>query len=57
MFKILIIDDDPVMQLILRKTLQDQGYEVSTASSGEAGVEQAKQWHPALVICDWLMPE
>jgi sigma-B regulation protein RsbU (phosphoserine phosphatase) len=54
--KILVIDDDPVIQLILRKTLQDQGYEVATASSGEAGIEQAKQWHPALVICDWLMP-
>lgn len=56
MFKILIVDDDPVIQLVLRKTLQGQGYEVVTASSGEQGIEQAQQGRPALVICDWLMP-
>lgn len=56
MFKILIIDDDPIIQWVLRKTLQEQGYEVISAASGEAGVEQARQQKPALVICDWLMP-
>jgi len=56
MFKILVVDDDPVIQLVLRKTLQGQGYEVITANSGEQGIEQAYQDRPALVICDWLMP-
>jgi phosphoserine phosphatase RsbU/P len=56
MFKILIIDDDPIIQLILRKTLEDQGYEVILSNSGEAGLDQVKQHQPALVICDWLMP-
>ena len=56
MFKILVVDDDPVIQLVLRKTLQGQGYEVITASSGEQGIEQAEQGSPALMICDWLMP-
>jgi phosphoserine phosphatase RsbU/P len=56
MFKILIIDDDPIIQLVLCKTLREQGYEVISAASGEAGVEQAQQQRPALVICDWLMP-
>jgi len=56
MFKILIVDDDPVIQLVLRKTLQGQGYDVITANDGEQGIEQAYQNKPALVICDWLMP-
>ena len=56
MFKILIVDDDPVIQLVLRKTLQRQGYDVITANNGEQGIEQAYQNKPALVICDWLMP-
>lgn len=56
MFKILIIDDDPVIQRILQKTLQDQGYAVFTANSGETGIEVANQIQPALIICDWLMP-
>ena len=55
MVKILIIDDDPTLQLILKKNLQNQGYEVILASNGEAGIAQAKQHHPALIICDWMM--
>jgi phosphoserine phosphatase RsbU/P len=56
MFKILVVDDDPVIQLVLRKTLQGQGYEVITVNNGEQGIEQAQQGSPALIICDWLMP-
>ena len=57
MVKILIIDDDPTLQLILRKNLQKQGYEVMLASNGEDGIAMAKQHHPALIICDWMMEE
>lgn len=56
MFKILVIDDDPVIRLILQNTLQSQNYQVQVAANGEDGVQIAKQWQPALVICDWLMP-
>lgn len=56
MVKILIIDDDPVIQLILQKTLQGQGYTVFTANSGETGLDLVAQVQPALIICDWLMP-
>jgi len=55
MLQILIIDDDPLIQMVLRKTLQEQGYEVIGARSGEEGVKQAEQICPALIICDWQM--
>jgi sigma-B regulation protein RsbU (phosphoserine phosphatase) len=55
MLPILIIDDDPVIQLVLKKTLQEQGYEVMVARSGEEGIVQAQRFRPALIICDWLM--
>lgn len=55
MTQILIIDDDPIMRMILKKTLQEQGYQVSVAQSGEDGILQAQQVRPALIICDWLM--
>jgi len=55
MFKILIIDDDPVIRLILKKSLQNQGYDVTVASNGEEGIAQAQQVRPALIICDWMM--
>ncbi len=56
MFQILIIDDDQIVQLTLTRILEKQGYEVLTASDGAAGIAQAQHFHPALIICDWLMP-
>ncbi len=55
MLKILVIDDDPTIRLILKKTLQNQGYDVTVASNGKEGIAQAHQLHPALIICDWMM--
>ncbi|MBW4614427.1 MAG: SpoIIE family protein phosphatase [Desmonostoc vinosum HA7617-LM4] len=55
MFKILIIDDDPIVRVALKRTLQNQGYDTTVASNGEEGIIQAKKIHPALIICDWMM--
>jgi phosphoserine phosphatase RsbU/P len=54
-FRILVIDDDPVIQIVLKRTLEDQGYQVTIAPNGEEGIIQAQQLSPALIICDWLM--
>lgn len=56
MNQILIIDDDPAIQMLLKRTLHSQGYEVTVATDGEQGLAQAKQLRPAMVICDWNMP-
>ncbi|XGV96306.1 MAG: PP2C family protein-serine/threonine phosphatase [Leptolyngbya sp. BL-A-14] len=56
MSHVLVIDDDPTIQLILKKILLDQGYKVTVASNGLEGIQQAQKLHPALIICDWLMP-
>lgn len=56
MFTILIVDDDQIVQLTLRKILEQQGYRIITADSGETGLQKAQQLQPALIICDWLMP-
>ncbi|HEY9667418.1 MAG TPA: SpoIIE family protein phosphatase [Coleofasciculaceae cyanobacterium] len=56
MNQILIIDDDPAIQILLKRTLNNQGYQVSVASNGEEGLLQARQLRPGLVICDWNMP-
>ncbi|QXE23304.1 two-component response regulator [Richelia sinica FACHB-800] len=55
--KILVIDDDRIVQIVLKQALQGQGYEVILASNGKQGIEQAYQHHPAVIICDWLMDE
>ncbi|ALF55095.1 hypothetical protein ACX27_23335 [Nostoc piscinale CENA21] len=55
--KILVIDDDRLIQILLKQALQSQGYEVILASSGIQGLEQAHKHHPALIISDWQMDE
>jgi phosphoserine phosphatase RsbU/P len=55
--QILVIDDDLVMQMVLRNTLQEQGYQVIVAKNGKEGIAFAQKYHPALVICDWIMPD
>lgn len=54
--KILVIEDDRTAQLVLTKMLEEQGYNVAVASDGIEGLKQAKQFQPALIICDWMMP-
>lgn len=56
MYKVLIIEDDPLFRLVLTKTLKNQGYDVSVATDGEEGLAQAKQLRPGLILCDWMMP-
>ncbi|MBD2497631.1 SpoIIE family protein phosphatase [Nostoc sp. FACHB-280] len=56
MLQILVIDDDPTIKVFLKRLLEKQGYEVITACNGEEGIEKAIAYHPALIICDWIMP-
>jgi sigma-B regulation protein RsbU (phosphoserine phosphatase) len=56
MSQILIIDDDPTVRMTLSRSLKNQGYDVSVAVDGEAGLQEALRLRPALIICDWMMP-
>ncbi|MDH5765631.1 MAG: EAL domain-containing protein [Gammaproteobacteria bacterium] len=53
---ILVVDDDQVMRLMLRKALETEGYEIIEASNGVAGVELFKECRPDLVLLDIVMP-
>jgi phosphoserine phosphatase RsbU/P len=57
MYKILIIEDEAINQLILKQTLELQGYTVATANDGAAGLALIESFQPALIICDWVMPK
>ncbi|MDJ0616424.1 MAG: SpoIIE family protein phosphatase [Calothrix sp. MO_192.B10] len=56
MFKILVIDDDMAVQLLLKRMLEKEGYEVVAVSNGKDGIEKAITCQPAMIICDWVMP-
>jgi DNA-binding NtrC family response regulator len=53
--KILIIDDDTSLRRVLEYNLQEEGYEVQAASSGEEGLYLFGQERPNLVITDMKM--
>ncbi len=54
--KLLIADDDPQMLRALRITLSAHGYDVTTASDGNAALDAAIRIHPDLVVVDLGMP-
>jgi len=55
MAKILIIDDDPDMILALHLCLEDAGYEIVEAESGNEGLEKVKSENPDLIVLDAMM--
>lgn len=54
--KILSIDDDVEMGMLIQMTLQSDGHEVRLAHSGSEGLELAYQIRPDLIILDIMMP-
>src|SRR5438477_7628058 len=54
--RVLVVDDEPQITRVLRTVLTSQGYQVRTASEGEAALENFAEWRPELVITDLYMP-
>jgi len=55
--KILIIDDQPNLRLLVSKILEIEGYEVTTAANGDEGINMAKAQKPDLILLDVMMPK
>lgn len=56
MKKILLVDDEEGIQMLYREELEEEGYEVISAYTGEEGLEKFKTESPDLVILDIQMP-
>lgn len=52
----LVVDDDPVMRLVLTRFLRSRGYQVEQRDDGLAGLERVRQGGIQLVVTDRLMP-
>ncbi len=55
--KILIVDDDEDVLLIVQTILDNAGYSALTARNGREGVEKAIEAKPDLILLDVMMPE
>ena len=55
--KILIVDDDEDILLIVQTILASAGYSALTAHNGREGIETARELKPDLILLDVMMPE
>ncbi len=55
--KILVIEDDNVTRNLYLKGLEAKGFDTIGANNGLAGIQQAQEHIPDLVICDITMPD
>ncbi len=55
--RVLVVEDDPSVRGLLHTLLSAEGYDVSTASDGLAGLVKAASSQPALILLDLMMPD
>ena len=55
--RVLVVEDDPVQQLVLKAALKQQGYDVETVSDGLSAVRMACKEGYDLALIDYELPE
>ncbi len=54
--RVLIIEDELVLQDVYKLVLSSQNYKVYTANNGQEGLSQVKNVRPDLILLDMFMP-
>ena len=56
MARILVVDDEPSVRMLVRAVLEEEGHEVLLAEDGFAGLRMAESHRPDCVVLDVMMP-
>ncbi|MFH1353492.1 MAG: response regulator [bacterium] len=56
MAKILVVDDDTKIQMVVKIMLQKSGYEVRCVSSGLEAFQALAEYRPDMILLDVMMP-
>ncbi|HKX27206.1 MAG TPA: response regulator transcription factor [Blastocatellia bacterium] len=54
--RILVVDDEPQITRVLRRSLSSHGYDVQVAAEGEEALAAFQLWRPEVVVTDLAMP-
>lgn len=57
MKRILIVEDEPDISIVLKRYLEKAEYEVEQAENGEKAIRLYGQWKPSLVLLDVMLPD
>jgi DNA-binding response OmpR family regulator len=55
--RIAVVDDEEEIRCLLTSELELAGFEVKAARDGPAGLQLAREWQPALILLDVMMPK
>lgn len=55
--KVLVVDDDPVIRILVSECLSAKGYEVKVAEGGDQCFKSLEQEQPDIVVLDFFMPD
>jgi CheY-like chemotaxis protein len=55
--RVLLVDDDPALLMVLARAFSKAGYIARTAENGRKALEMLKAYRPELVVTDIVMPE
>src|SRR5207237_10655273 len=53
---ILVVEDEPAIQELLRVNLEDAGFAVRTVADAEAALGEIRRALPDLLLLDWMLP-
>jgi DNA-binding response OmpR family regulator len=56
MSRVLVVDDESIIGVILRLAFDAKGHETLVAPDGRTGIEIAKAEHPDAIVLDLMMP-
>lgn len=55
--RILVVDDDPVIRVLIEEYLSNQGYEVMVVADGSECLDTLSDFQPDILVLDLIMPE
>jgi len=55
--RVLVVDDDKNVNLLLSTLLQKNGYEVATAFDGESAIREISSFKPTVILLDVVLPD
>ena len=54
--KMLVVDDDPKISLLVKTIVEELGHEVAVAAGGAEAWERLRESPAHVVVSDWMMP-